>query len=148
MDTQLPELFPKLSILPPLSITGVECPEPISYNHEKGSQIRPPASLHSVPFHSFRKLPMLRKGRTMRKEFQGTAFRFAPVGCLRRLCNSASLRLLRHFGSLPPHKVLAPLRSSRVHFPPSLPKRLPLAAAFPPLGFACRSASLRFTLHN
>lgn len=126
MDTQIPELFPKMSILPPLSITGVECPVPFSYNCENGFQIRPPASLHSVPFRSFRKLPMLRFA--SQRSDNAKCF---PTHCtpLRSAAKGTSLRYAAF---------CTPLRSTR-----SATLR-----SFPPQGFACRSASLRFTLHN
>lgn len=130
MDTQIPELFPKMSILPPLSITGVECPPlPISYTQEKGGYI--PPLLRSVPwvskhFANSQCSATLRKGQIMQNAFQPTALRSAP---LRSAAKGTSLRYAAF---------CTPLRSTR-----SATLR-----SFPPQSGFARSASLRSTLHK
>ena len=125
MDTQIPELFPKMSILPPLSITGVECPPlPISYTQEKGGYI--PPLLRSVPwvskhFANSQCSATLRKGQIMQNAFQPTALRST---------RSAPLQKALRFATLPfalRSAPLAPLRSARS------PRKALLAA---PLRFA------------
>ena len=154
---------PKLYILPPLSITGVECPLHFSYIYENGFQFAPRTRFTSFCFHHtvaplLRSVPCLsaapansqcsaslRKGRTVRGLLRSTTLRFAPLGGLRCSKHSASLRCFSPSARLPPPKVLASLCSARVHFPPSLPRLRASPSAFPPLGLAGRSALLRST---
>ena len=125
---------PKMSIRPPLSITGVECPVPFSYNCENGFQIRPPASLRSVPFHSCRKLPMLRFASQRSNNAAGVT----------RHCTSLRPRRLRPLASA---LRFAPLPSLRTQPPSAKGTRFALlrSCSFPALppkasGFALRIA--------
>ena len=105
---------PKLSIRPPLSITGVECPPlPISYTQEKGGYI--PPLLRSAP---------------LRSAAKGTSLRYAAFCTPLRSTRSAPLQKALRFATLPfalRSAPLAPLRSARS------PRKALLAA---PLRFA------------
>lgn len=126
MDTQLPEFFPLLSIIPPLSMTGVECPPLyILYQfrtHKKKVDKYPP---RSAPFRGFPSI----------LQTPNAPLRFAKVRQCKMLYNplhyaplrSAPLQKVLRYATLPfalRSAPLAPLRSARSPRKAALPASL------------------------